>query len=371
MYDSAGRVEKTYQVTGLAIDFSGPNPNSLQSVLKASGTTLPNTTSSSVYDSVGRVVQSVDGYGRFSTTTYNTKGNVTETRSQTYDALNQLKVLVSRTAYDQFGRGVLSTESYIEGATTPFYGTQSLFDSSGLSIGSVRRVGVVISLTGAESSITSVGTFVSESSTEYDSQGRAYKQIGADGQISIAEYDSRGRVVASLGMHVLATSVGLSAIGLLNYVRMRSETVFNSLGQAYQSATNIIEYGTVTNGVFTKTSTDVTHKRVTQQVYDEQNRVVKVIYPDGTFTRTEFDAQGRVVAEIDPLGNRKDLSYNASGQLAQVQLPAVPTVANPNVTARPTYQYEYNSFGHLPVLDLNGRGILDLGGWMVALKRGC
>ncbi|MFN9913717.1 MAG: hypothetical protein ACK53L_14080, partial [Pirellulaceae bacterium] len=84
--------------------------------------------------------------------------------------------------------------------------------------------------------------------------------------------------------------------------------------------------------------------------------VVKTIYPDGTFSSSEFDAQGRVIAEIDPLGNRKDMAYNSSGQLAQVQLPAVPNPLNGNALARPTYQYEYNALGQMTkLIDANNR----------------
>ena len=72
--------------------------------------------------------------------------------------------------------------------------------------------------------------------------------------------------------------------------------------------------------------------------------------PDGTYTLREYDNFGRVTAEIDQLANRKDLAYDSSGRLAQVQLPAVPNPLNANVATRPTYLYEYNSFGQMSKL---------------------
>jgi YD repeat-containing protein len=225
---------------------------------------------------------------------------------------------------------------------------------------SVRRVGVAVQLNGSETSTTALGTIVSQSFTQYDSQGRAFQQIAADGQVSITEFDSRGRAVATLGMHVLAASVGLPNRGSQNAVRLRTETEYNALGQAHKTITNVIEYGTIVNGEFVKSTmaADVirTQQRVTEQVFDSQGRVVKTIYPDGTFASSEFDAQGRVIAEIDPLGNRKDMAYNSSGQLAQVQLPAVPNPLNGNTLTRPTFQYEYNGLGQMTkLIDANNR----------------
>ena len=37
-------------------------------------------------------------------------------------------------------------------------------------------------------------------------------------------------------------------------------------------------------------------------VYDDAGRLVKTVYPDGTFTRTTCDVAGRRVAETDEMG---------------------------------------------------------------------
>lgn len=148
-------------------------------------------------------------------------------------------------------------------------------------------------------------------------------------------------------MHVPVSSVGLSPVGGSNTVRLRTETRYNSLGQAYQTVTNIWEYGTVTDSIFTTTSTVTTQQRITEQVFDAQGRVVKTILPDGSSTQTEYDAFGRVSAEIDALNQRRDLTYDASGRLSQVQLPAHPNPLNNNVSTRPTYLYEDDSQGNL------------------------
>jgi YD repeat-containing protein len=91
------------------------------------------------------------------------------------------------------------------------------------------------------------------------------------------------------------------------------------------------------------TSTVTTQQRITEQVFDTQGLSIETIRPDGSSAQTEYDAHGRVTAEIDALNQRRDLTYEASGRLSQVQLPAVPNPLNNNVSTRPTYLYEYNA----------------------------
>lgn len=351
-YDPAGRGTASYRVHGIQIEFTGP-ANSQRARIVVPGTSIPNTRKTNVYDSAGRNIVSADGYGRETRVTFNAKGQTVETRTQTTNELGQSAWLVSRTVFDSQGRSVLATDQYIdaglESVSPQVYATINLYDSRGRSIGTRRVSGAIVSLSANETVISSFGVEVSRTQTEYDSQGRAYRQIGADGQVTTTEYDSRGRAVAMLGMHALATSVGLAVRGANNYVRLRTETSYNSLGQKAQLITGIVEYGTVVNGQFFKSSlpsdTDRSQQRITESVYDSAGRVIQTILPDGTSTRTEYDNKDRVIAEIDPLGNRKDMTYDRDNRLSQVMLPEVPNPQNNNILTRPTYRYEYNKFG--------------------------
>ncbi len=351
-YDPAGRVTASYRVNGIQIELSG-SINSQQATIVAPGTLIPNTRKTSVYDSAGRNILSTDGYSRETRATFNAKGQTVETRTQTTTETGQNAWLVSRTVFDSQGRAVLATDQYLDtgsaSVSPPVYATNNLYDSRGRSIGTRRLSGAIVSLIGIETSISNSGIEVSHTQTEYDSQGRAFRQTGADGQVTTTEYDSRGRTVATLGMHVLATSVGLAARGANNYVRLRTETIFNALGQKFQSISGIVEYGTVANGLFVKSSllidTDRSQQRIIESVYDSAGRVIQTILPDGTSTRTEYDTKDRVIAEIDPLGNRKDMTYDRDNRLIQVKLPEVPNPLNNNDSTRPTYRYEYNKFG--------------------------
>jgi YD repeat-containing protein len=228
------------------IQFNGP-AGALESVISAPGTTVPNTTSSTQYDSSGRVVQTTDPYGRIRTTTYNAKGAVVQTRQQTYDGLGQLKYLVSRTVYDDFGRTVLATDSYLEGSADPIYGSQTLYDSLGRVTSSVRRVGVAVQLNGSETSTTALGTIVSQSFTQYDSQGRAFQQIAADGQISITEFNALGDALVRAGhpvcfapcvklvQHLLAAKKALQLPQWLSKLGKFPALIIDDLGYVQQN----------------------------------------------------------------------------------------------------------------------------------------
>jgi len=361
-YDPAGRVTAAYRVVGIQIELVGPL-HSQQSRIVSPGTVIPNSRTSNVYDSSGRSYLSIDGFGRESQSTFNAKGQTVESRTQATTETRQSVWLVSRTVFDAQGRPLVTTDQYIDTGLSmdspPVEAARTIYDSRGRSIGTQRLTGVIVRLTGKETSVVSFGTLVSSTRTEYDSQGRAFRQIASDGQVSETEYDSRGRVAATLGMHVLATSVGLMARGDHLHVRLRSETRYNHSGQAFQSVTGIVEYGSVVNGVFVKSAsaadTDRSQQRITESIYDDAGRVIRKNLPDGTFTRTEYDSKGRVVAEIDPIGNRKDMLYDLDNRLTGVMLPAVPDPRNNNAMTRPTYRYEYNQFGQKSKLtDANG-----------------
>ncbi|MCY2984883.1 MAG: Ig-like domain-containing protein [Planctomycetota bacterium] len=351
-YDPAGRVTAIYRVHGIRIELSGPI-NSQQAKIVAPGTLIPHTRKTSVFDSSGRNILSTDGYGRETRVRFNAKGQTVETRTQTTTETGQNAWLVSRTVFDSQGRSVLATDQYIDtgsaSVSPPVYATNNLYDSRGRSNGTRRVSGAIVSLTGNETTISNSGIEASRTQTEYDSQGRVFREIAADGQVTTTEFDSRGRSIAAVGMHVLATSVGLVARGPNNYVRLRTETIYNALGQKFQSITGIVEYGTVANGQFIKSSLvsdiDRSKQRITESVHDSVGRVIQTILPDGTSTRIEYDTKDRIIAEIGPMGNRKDMTYDRDNRLIQVMLPAVPNPQNNNILTRPTYRYEYNNLG--------------------------
>jgi RHS repeat-associated protein len=370
-YNTKGQLASSEQLRGVNVQITGTAPN-LTSVLGNVPTIV--STSSTTYDADNRVTQTTDAFGKISQSYYDRWGNVVESRTQTKNETGTPLWMVTRSVFDATGRLVATTDPYTVPSSTPLgkpggnspavFGTFTLYDSRGRSVGSERRSNVVTGWSSDTdrilSAIVSSGTLVSATSTVYNAQGRPSKQIGADGQVSITEYDARGRTVASLGMHVLAASVGLPNRGSQNAVRLRTETEYNALGQAHKTISNVIEYGTIVSGQFVKSTDPLdvirTNQRVTEQVFNAKGQVIKTIYPDGTNTQQEFDVLGRVTAEIDQLGNRKDMTYNAAGQLTQIQLPSVPNPLASNTPTRPTFLYEYNAAGQMTKLtDSNNR----------------
>jgi YD repeat-containing protein len=87
--------------------------------------------------------------------------------------------------------------STLEGSSEPIYGTKSLYDDKGRSIGSIRYYGSRIAITAdGSSSIAATGTEIYRTSTEYDSKGRTKSSTDAYGNTTTYEYDNLDRQVA-------------------------------------------------------------------------------------------------------------------------------------------------------------------------------
>jgi RHS repeat-associated protein len=368
IFNTKGQLIATEQLRHLEIEVvpDGPAGIYLSRIKEGSSPTVVSA-SRTIYDAQNRVSQCVDSFGKVSQSYYDRYGNVVESRSQTVDENGESLWLVTRTVYDAKGRVAATTDPYLVPATTPLgkqggnsqavLATFNLYDTRGRSEGYERRSNVITGWTSDSeiilSAVVSTGDFISQTRTQYDAQGRPYKQISADGQESITLYDEKGRTAGTLGSSVDPASIGLTGPNLENKrVRLRSETEYNSLGQAYKTKTGILQ---IENQDGSISSIDRSQQRVTEQLFNAKGQIITTVHPDGTLTHQEYDSFGRVVAEIDPLGHRKSLEYNTQGQLVQVQLPAVPNPLDENKPTRPSFQYEYNAFGQMTKLtDANG-----------------
>lgn len=59
----------------------------------------------------------------------------------------------------------------------------------------------------------------------------------------------------------------------------------------------------------------------TSSEFDDVNRLVKTIFADGTFTRTEYDELGMEKATVDQAGRRTEYEYDALGRLSKTTYP--------------------------------------------------
>ncbi len=242
---------------------------------------------------------------------YNVYGETTQTRREAIDENNQSVWFVSQTVYDSQGRTTFSVDSHIGGSTAPVWGTQYIYDTQGRTTATVRYKGVQVAVNASgESSLVSTGTEVYRSQTVYNSKGQVYQSIDANGNTTTYEYDSLDRQVAT------TNSNGL-----------RNETVYNSLGQ-------VIESRIIANG----------QTKSTFYVYDRFGNVVQTTYPDGTSISATYNDEGQKISETNQLGQTRTFEYSETGQLIAVILPG---------SLR--YEYAYDAQGNQTLIrDPNG-----------------
>jgi YD repeat-containing protein len=189
------------------IEITGTAPN--QTAMLASAGTLVSSTSTS-YDTQGRVAMVTDSTGAATQHTYNRFGDATETRTQSLDASGTVVWLVTRTVYDESGRPVLQTDPYLEtrtsnqsGTSPPVLATRSFYDGYGRVPRIERRRDVVVEITASrQSTWLRRGTLLSASETRYNARGQVARTVAADGQTTDYESDPLGRRTATIG-HIL------------------------------------------------------------------------------------------------------------------------------------------------------------------------
>ncbi len=301
--DGTGRIERTEQLLGVAIDVVTSSLGTRASSLLSAGTVI--SSSRSFYDENDRVVETENDYGLRSQILYDRDGRVAESRSETVASDGTRSWLVSRTIYDAEGKLIVSTDRFLvpgdtplgedpAGGPVPMQITKTIYDSRDRTIATERYAGATVSLTQDASLdhspslvLVSGGTLERVSETLYDTGGRVYRTIsgrvsltslsptaltqsnalsgypiyedGVDryadaglstGIISDTLFDDRGRQYASLGHPLPAADLGLSGTNYDgNLVRIRSETIFNRYGQSDVSRSGLAHVET-TNGTF-------------------------------------------------------------------------------------------------------------------------
>ena len=199
----------------------------------------------------------------------------------------------------------------LENTTAPVWGTQYIYDSQGRTTATVRYKNAQVAVsTAGESSVVSTGTEVYRSQTVYNSKGQVYQSIDANGNTTTYEYDNLDRQVATTDTNGL-----------------RNETVYNTLGQ-------VIESRIIANG----------QTKSTFYVYDRFGNVVQTTYPDGTSISATYNDEGQKISETNQLGQTRTFEYSETGQLTAVVLPG-------NLR----YEYAYDVQGNQTLIrDPNG-----------------
>jgi YD repeat-containing protein len=313
-YDALGREVSTTDPTGVVTvtryDLDG---QTLSQTVDPSGLNL---TTSYTYDGLGRTLTvtspggtvtqyQYDGLGRRVSQTLN-PGGLNLTTTYRYDADGNLLAStdpngqVSLYAYDADNRQIYAVDP--TGAVT-----QTRYDADGR-ITSTTTYATPISTAALTPSAAAIAARVAANAARDDTQYRVY--------------DADGRLTWTVDGSGAATSRTYDGAG--NVVRLVT----------YANRVNVAQLGTP--GAVPQPVVDVAHDRVTQTVYDAQNRAVYTLDATGAVTETDYDAAGNVVQSVS-------YATRISPQTAATQTAiaaAVAGVANPAADKRVRNVYD-------------------------------
>jgi len=288
----------------------------------------------SVYDSDGLLLSTTDQYGLVTRYIYDISGNEIETRQQTITENGDKVWLVSRTVYDAAGQVIWSQEGHAEAdpdkhpqaAKAAHY----VYDDIGRLVKTELRQQVVIAINGQDLHLAAVvedsGSLISSSATRYDDAGRTVWTENNFGVKTVYVYTPEGSL-----SHTFVDIDG--DLNTLEDQYITVKAIFDEYGREIQAIKDADGNLSTTNDQTTITN-----------VYDNQGRIIKKIYSDGTFTAISFDAVGNIASETDQIGRTTYYEYDSNGRLTAVILPQVKhPVTGKMVHVR--YEYAYNAAG--------------------------
>ena len=353
-YDPQGRMVKVERLRGLDIAIEG-SAGQWKSVLKATGAVIDATRSE--FDERNRVVKSWDFFGSLTETTYDPWDQVIETRSWVRDEFDQMQWQTSRTIHDSVGRVVWQSKPYLTSFTTvagvsrsgPTMAEHLEYDKQGRVARRYQVSGVIWVWNSNGYAIENPGTILRSETLTYDDAGKLIQKSFDDGTLEEYQYDARGRLVAVMNQPVPASLVGWDTLYPGQWVRSRTETVYDRNSRVQSTITGVVQ---VVDSKGKPITIDRSKQRIQSWEYDALGRVVRQIETDGSSTRKEYDPQGRVLAEIDARGRRTEMQYDGRGQMTAIVLPEV-TLSNDSTLAKPRWEYEYDGLGNLVAIHAN------------------
>lgn len=241
------------------------------------------------YDDKGRLTRQTDPERNvfqfeYDATTGNLAQHITPdgTWNYTYDADDNLTVATSpmghQTTYAYDGNGQITSVTDDNGNAIAF-----TYDDFG--------------------NITTVTDQLSKTTTyEYDSYGLQCAAItDARGKTKTLSYDGNDRLT-EFGSN--------SGTVTITYDAFHPYSVTNETAQTTEVARNVM-------GALTSLIPPLNN--VTSYVYDDDNRLEKVVDGNGRITRFEYDAAGRKTAETDPAGLTTHFEYDSEGNLLEIR----------------------------------------------------
>ena len=274
IYDDSGRMIQQIDGAGNVIDFTHDLPNNAEITQDRMGYITVNE-----YDNDGNIIKTIDPLGNVTTFTYDPTDNL----------LQQVDALGNTNSYTYDAKG------------NKLSGTDPLGNTTRYTYGPLRELTSTTTPRGFTTTNTydpDTGNLIQErdplgnvTSYSYDGQGNPLTRTDVLGNVMSNRYDNLGHIT---------TMATIDAVrGLLDATTFTYDSNGNRLSKSIQRTTP--------NGPQVLT---------TSYVYDNQNRLVETINPDGS-TNVTIYALGlnKTAVEFDPLGRQTLYYYDALGNL--------------------------------------------------------
>ncbi len=297
-------------------------------------TAADGSTTSTIYNLLGKVTSQIDQLGRTTSMTYDLMGRLVTTtypdntsESQSHDAEGRLVARVDRAgrttefSYDPAGRLVKTT--YPDGSSTSSTyddagqlvastnargnGTSYSYDTAGRRTGVIDALGHGMSFSYDENGNQTAVTDAQGQTTAfaYDALNRLTTTTYPDGTTTQVAYDALGRRVAETDQAGITTEIGYDTLGRLTSVKDALEQV---TGYSYDEVGNR----------FTQTDAN---GHTTRFEVDALGRQTARVLPDGARESMTYHADGTLASHTDFSGARRTFEYDASGHLTRRAYP--------------------------------------------------
>jgi len=289
-YDANENLISSKSSLGIETKYNYDERDRISSITEGAGSNTLSATTRTEYDENGNLIAVIDALGNRSTILYDGFNR----RIGTIDALGN----ETKTYYDKNGN-IIKTEKYDDEENLL---EEKIYEYNSLSLPKIEKV----KLSDVE---------YSEKQTFYDQGLRIKKTVDAAGLTTLIDYDSAGRVdfVTVLGGHKLGYEYDLNS-----NVLVEKETA---------------KISETENETFLNT-----------KVYDELNRVVKVIDNSGNETEIKYDSRGQVEKIIDAKGNEVRVSYDGLGRKIKTSKDLKDQVTGlVSDTVNESYEYDLDS----------------------------
>jgi YD repeat-containing protein len=274
-------------------------------------------TTAFTYDKAGRLLTTVDAEGHHRTNSYDTAGNLVQSKADG-DLATTGDDRVTRYFYDKDGlkRAVLDAAGYL---------TEYAYDGAGRLTHTIAYSTLTTAASRATGTLDALRPAAAgddhHSYQWYDDTGRLIAQVSADGALTETLYDESANQTRTL-LYRTAITTGITTSFALSTLRAAAggvaDTVatlqYNAIGQLVtkKDANSIVtSYGYNADGQLVTETLDAITTTTTRNQFGEVTKLAK-----GTSTTQSFyDAAGRLVRTVDGRNSSTFLYYDASGRL--------------------------------------------------------